>query len=41
MAVYRPDIPPHVAEIIGHLPPELKQRINRAIRALSADPVPG
>jgi hypothetical protein len=40
MAVYRPDIPPHVAEIIRHLPPELKQRINRAIRSLNADPSP-
>ena len=25
MAVYRPDIPPHVAEIIRHLPPDLKR----------------
>ena len=41
MAVYRPDIPPHVAEIIRHLPPELKQRIKRAIRSLSADPSAG
>jgi len=41
MAVYRPDIPPHVTEIIRHLPPELKQRIKRAIRSLSADPSPG
>lgn len=41
MAVYRPDMPPHVAEIIRHLPPELKQRIKRAIRSLSVDPFPG
>ena len=41
MAVCRPDIPPHVAEIIRHLPPELKQRIKRAIRSLSVDPSPG
>ena len=40
MAVYRPDSPPHVAENIRHLPPELKQRIKRAIRSLSADPSP-
>jgi mRNA interferase RelE/StbE len=41
MAVYRPDIPPHVAEIIRHLPPELKQSIKRSVRSLSADPSPG
>jgi mRNA-degrading endonuclease RelE of RelBE toxin-antitoxin system len=41
MAVYRPDIPSHVAEIIRHLPPELKQSIKRAIRSLSADPFAG
>ena len=41
MAVYRPDIPPHVTEIIRHLPPELKQRIKRAIRSLSAVPSAG
>jgi mRNA interferase RelE/StbE len=41
VAVYRPDIPPHVAEITRHLPLELRQRIKRAIRSLSADPFPG
>jgi mRNA interferase RelE/StbE len=41
MAVYRPDIPPHVTEIIRHLPPELKQRIKRAIRSLSTNPFAG
>jgi mRNA interferase RelE/StbE len=41
MAVYRPDIPPHVAEMIRHLPPELKQSIKRAVRSLSADPFAG
>ena len=38
MAVYRPDIPPHVADIIRHLPPDLKRSVKAAIRTLSADP---
>lgn len=41
MAVYRPDIPPHVADIIRHLPPELKHSIKQAVRTLSADPSAG
>jgi mRNA interferase RelE/StbE len=41
MAGYRPDIPPHVAEVIRHLPPEVKRGIKAAIRALSADPAAG
>jgi len=41
MAVYRPDIPPHVAEIVRHSPPELKRAIKQALRSLSADPFAG
>ena len=41
MAGYRPDIPPHVAEVIRHLPPEVKRGIKAAIRALSDDPTAG
>jgi mRNA interferase RelE/StbE len=41
MAVYRPDIPPHVADIVRHLPPELKYSIKQAVRTLSADPFAG
>ncbi len=41
MAVYRPDIPPHIAEIIRHLPPELKSGIKQALRTLSSDPFAG
>ena len=37
MAAYRPDIPPHVAEIIRHLPPDVKRSVKQAVRALSAD----
>ena len=41
MAVYRPDIPPHVAEIVRHLPPDVKRSIKQALRSLSADPFAG
>lgn len=41
MAGYRPDIPPHVPEVIRHLPPEVKRGIKAAIRALSDDPAAG
>jgi mRNA-degrading endonuclease RelE of RelBE toxin-antitoxin system len=41
VAVYRPDIPPHIAEIVRHLPPELKGGIKQALRTLSADPFAG
>ena len=41
MAVYRPDIPPHVAEIVRHLPPEVKRSIKQALRFLSSDPFAG
>jgi mRNA interferase RelE/StbE len=41
MAVYRPDLPPHVAEIVRHLPPDLKRSIKQALRSLSADPFTG
>jgi len=41
MAVYRPDIPTHVAGIIRHLPPDVKRGIKQAFRALSADPFTG
>ena len=35
MPAYRLDIPPHVAEIIRHLPPELKRPIKSSLEALS------
>ncbi len=41
MAAYRPDIPPHVAEIVRHLPPDLKRSIKQALRSLSTDPFAG
>jgi hypothetical protein len=32
MAVYRPDIPPHVAEVIRHLVPDVKRSVKQALR---------
>ncbi len=41
MAAYRPDIPPHVAEIIRHLPPDVKRSVKQSLRSLSANPFSG
>ena len=41
MAAYRPDIPPHVTEIIRHLPPDVKRSIKQALKSLSTDPFSG
>ena len=41
MAAFRPDIPPHVAEIIRHLAPDLKRSVKHAVRALCSDPFSG
>jgi len=41
MSSFLPDIPPEIAEIIRHLPPEIKRSIKRAIRILSEDPEAG
>ena len=41
MAVYRAEIPPHVAEIVKHLPPEFKRAIKQALRSMSAAPFAG
>jgi mRNA interferase RelE/StbE len=38
VTIYRPDIPPHVAEVIRHLPPEVKRGVKGALRALARDP---
>ncbi len=38
MISFRPDIPPHVADVIRVLHPELKQLIKAAIRAITSDP---
>mgnify|MGYP001588876067 FL=1 len=41
MAVFRPDIPPHVAEVVRRLPPDLKRSVKQALRALCSDPFSG
>jgi mRNA interferase RelE/StbE len=41
MALFQPDIPPHVAEIIRHLPPDVKRSLRHALRALSVAPDAG
>ena len=41
MSAYRLDIPPHVAEILRHFPPELKRPIKSALQALGRDPAVG
>ena len=38
MNLFRPDIPPHVAEVICSLHPDLKGSIKSAVRAIAADP---
>lgn len=38
---FQPEIPPHVAEVIRHLPPDLKRSIKAAICMLSEDPEQG
>ncbi len=38
MSLFRPDIPPHVAEVIRSLHPDLKRSIKSAIRAIVDDP---
>lgn len=41
MKPFQPIIPPHVAEIIRSLHPDLKQSIKAAIRAIATDPACG
>jgi len=38
VTLFRPDIPPHVAEVIRSLHPDLKRSIKSAVRALATDP---
>lgn len=40
-AGFRPAIPPHVADVIRSLPPELKRSIKYALRAIGVDPARG
>ncbi len=38
MKPFRPDLPPHIAEVIRSLHPDLKRSIKSAVRAIAADP---
>ncbi len=38
MNPFRPDIPPHVAEVIRSLHPDLKRSVKSAVRAIATDP---
>ena len=38
MRLLAPDIPPHVADVIRRLPPDVKHSIKQAIRALAQNP---
>ncbi|WP_455378296.1 type II toxin-antitoxin system RelE family toxin [Petrachloros mirabilis] len=38
MKPFRPDIPPHVANVIRSLHPDLKRAIKASIRAIAAEP---
>ena len=38
MNPFRPDIPPHVAEVICSLHPDLKRSIKAAVRGIATDP---
>ena len=38
MNPFRPDIPPHVAEVIRSLHPDLKRSVKAAVRAIAAEP---
>jgi mRNA interferase RelE/StbE len=37
MLLLAPDIPPHVADVVRRLPPDVKQSVKHAIRALARD----
>ena len=41
MPVWRIDLPPHVAEVVRHLPPEVKRGVKGAHRAVAANPATG
>ena len=41
MPGWRIDVPPHVAEVMRHLPPEVKRGVKAAIRAVAEDPSVG
>lgn len=41
MAPFELDIPPHVADVLRRLPPDIKRPVKAALRAIGADPAIG
>ena len=41
MSAWRIDLPPHVAEVVRHLPPEVKQAVKSALRSIAIEPATG
>jgi mRNA interferase RelE/StbE len=41
MQAFQLDVPPHVAEVLRHLHPDIKRPIKAALRAISNDPTIG
>jgi mRNA interferase RelE/StbE len=41
VAAWRIDLPPHVAEVVRHLPPEIKRGVKGALRAVAGHPETG
>ena len=41
MLRFQPDIPPHIAEVIRHLSPDLKRSVKAALRTLCVKPNEG
>jgi mRNA interferase RelE/StbE len=41
VSVWRVDLPPHVAEVVRHLPPEIKQAVKAALRSIAIEPATG
>ena len=41
MSAWRVEVPPHVGDVIRHLPPEVKRGVKAAVRALAVDPAIG
>jgi mRNA interferase RelE/StbE len=41
VSAWRIDLPPHVAEVVRHLPPEVKQAVKSALRSIAIEPATG
>jgi len=41
MPAWRIDLPPHVAEVVRHLPPEVKRGVKAALRSIASEPAIG